>query len=289
MARTIAEIYEEMVVEKQSKTTLNGLQPNKDDFQTYLNDLTTQSKVGAWRLFFFIISVAIWTHENLFDLFQEEIEDRAAEIISGTPVWYRDQTLIFQNGDSVEWNGTRYQYLVYDETKQIIKRAAVFVVGNQVRIKAAKLNTSGSPEKLTTAEKDALTTYINRIKFAGTNIAVISHDPDLLKIGYDVYYDPLILNSNGELITDETIKPVEYAINSYIQNLPFDGILNLTKLTDQIQSANGVVDPIITFSEAKYGSLVYTPIINNYNANAGHLKIDPAFPLSGQINYMPNV
>ena len=55
-------------------------------------------------------------------------------------------------------------------------------------------------------------------------------EADLLKVAYTIYYDPLVMNSDGELIADDTIKPVELAINNYIQNLPFNGILNLNKL-----------------------------------------------------------
>lgn len=294
MSRTIGNIYNEMVLEKESMTTLNELQPSIDNSQTLLSDLSSGSKVAIWRLLFFVVAVGIWVHEVLFDKHKADIEKRANEIITGTPLWYREECFRFQYGDSIEWNGKQYIYLIHDTTKQIIKRAAVIEATGpqgqiQVRIKVAKLDSADLPTPLTTAELTAFKEYIAKVKFAGTNIAIISRDADLLKISYDVTYDPLVINGNGELISDPSIKPVELAINNHIQNLPFNGILNLTSLTDAIQTAQGVIDPVLNNAEAKYGSLAYATINKNYNANAGHMKIDPAFPLATQLNYIANV
>jgi len=288
MARTITEIYDEMVTEKQTMSSLNAFQPNIDNSQTLLTDLTSQSKVAVWRLLFFVAAVSIWVLETLFDKHSQEVEARANELITGPALWYRDQCFIFQYGDALTWNGKNYNYPIINDAIKIIKRAAVIEAGGQVRIKVAKLD-SGLPVPLSASEKTAFETYINKVKFAGTNIDVLSLTSDLLKISYKVVYDPLVLNSNGELISDTSIKPVELAINNHIQNLPFNGILNLTKLTDSIQASLGVIDPIIQTAEAKYGSIPYQPIINNFNADAGHMVIDPAFPLSTQITYTPNV
>lgn len=286
MARTITEIYDEMVAEKQSMPTLQGLQPAIDHSQTLLNDLTSKSKVAIWRLLFFVVAVAIWVHEVIFDKHKAEIEARANEVIPGTAKWYRDQCMLFQYGDPLVYLNRIYQYATIDETKQIIKRTAVIEANGQVRIKVAKL-ANGLPVPLSTSELTAFSAYVNQIKFAGTNIAIISHPADKLKISYDVTYNPLVMNGNGELIENTSIKPVEDAINNYIQNLPFNGILNLTKLTDAVQMAKGVIDPVLNSAEATYGNLAYAPILKNYNANAGYMEIDINFPLDQQINYIP--
>lgn len=288
MARTILEIYDEMIAEKQTLDALNGLLPEMDSSTNLLTNLTTGSKVAAWRLLFFVVSVSIWVHEKLFDKHVAEIEARANELITGVPLWYRDQCFLFQYGYALTWNGKKYQYLTVDDAAQIIERAAVIEAGGQVRIKVAKL-VSDLPAPLSSDELDAFKIYMNQIKFAGTNIAIISREADLLKISFDIFYNPLVMNAAGELITDPSIKPVENAINNYIQNLPFNGVLNLTKLTDAVQLAEGVIDPILTTASAKYGALSYTAINRVYNAYAGHMKIDPIFPLTTQINYFPNV
>ncbi len=289
MARSINEIYDQMVLEKQNMSTLSGLQPNIDNSQTLLADLTSTSKVAVWRLIFFVVAVAIWVHEVLFDKHAAEIEARANELISGTKEWLRDQCFIFQYGDELEWDGKKYVYVLLDENKRIIKRSAVIEVNGQVRVKVAKLDGSGLPEPLTTSELTAFSAYINKVKFAGTNVAIISYSADLLKIHYEITYDPLVMNDSGALISDPSVKPVEVAINGLIQNLPFNGVLNLTKLTDAIQNATGVIDPILISAEARYGSTPFVPIVKSYEANAGHMQIDPAYPLSTTINYMANV
>lgn len=286
MARSILEIYDEMVTEKQQQAALNVYQPNIDNSQNLLNDLTSASKVAVWRTALFIVAVAIYTHEVIFDRHKEEIETRAQEIITGPTQWYADQCFLFQYGDTLTWNGKKYVYDPINEQNRIIKRAAVIEAAGQVRIKVAKIQ-NNLPAPLSASELTSFKSYIALIKFAGSNIAIISRDADLLKISFDVYYDPLVLNSSGELISNTSIKPVEVAINSYIQELPFNGILNLTKLVDSVQAAEGVIDPILINAEAKYGQIPYAPINREYNADAGHMKIDPAYPLHTQINYIP--
>ena len=182
----------------------------------------------------------------------------------------------------------KYGYTL-NVANQIIKRAAVLEAGGIVRIKVAKLDSGSLPAALTTAERTGFSNYISKIKFAGTNIAITSNAADLLKIEYDVVYDPLVVDGTGQLIATAGTYPVVDAINSFIQNLPFNGILNLTALTDAIQKATGVVDPTLTSAQAKYGALAYSTIVKNYTADAGHMIIDPANPLSTTINYIASV
>ncbi len=285
MSRTIQEIYNEMIAQKQNMAALKSLEPNIDSAQSLLSQLTTPSKVALWRLLFFVVSVGIWVHEQLFDIHKQEIEQRAKELITGTARWYRDQCFIFQYGDALQWVSNKYTYANKDVSKQTIKRAAVEEIGGQVRIKVAKLGANDLPAPLDTAELTAFKAYIGKIKFAGTNIAIISRNADLLKISYDIKYDPLVLNSSGQLIADTSVNPVEAAINGYIQNLPFNGVLNLTKLTDVVQNVPGVVDPVLNSAHAKYGGLPYKPIAKQYNANAGHMVIDSNHPLTLNLTY----
>jgi uncharacterized membrane protein len=276
------------MAEKNNQPTLAALQPVIDDEQTLLSDLTSASKVAIWRLWLYITAVAIYVHETLWDLFRAEVEEIAASAIPGTARWYRDQTLNFQYGDALQWINNKWQYAVIDPTKRIIKRAAVVEIGGQVRVKVAKI-TGVNVVPLSTPELNAFDAYLNQIKFAGTNTAVISRLPDKLKVYYKVYYDPLVLSASGELLSNPGKYPVIDAITDYIANLPFNGDLVLTNLTDAVQSATGVVDPILQSAEATYGALPYSAIVELYNPDAGHMIIDPVFPLTSTITYVPNV
>lgn len=284
MARKITEIYDQIITEKQSFSSLNGLEPATETATNLMTELTSGSKVAQWRLFAYIVAVAIWVHEVLFDKHKEDVEKRASELYVGSLLWYHQQCFLFQYGDTLSWNGTKYEYAAITPAIQIIERASVTDVGGQLRIKVAKL-VSGLPVKLTTTELNAFTAYMTRVKFAGTNTDIVSRDADLLKIYYDVKVDPLVLSSSGELLSALGTYPVHDAIETYIQNLPFDGILNITKLTDEIQKVEGVIDPIISSASAKYGTLAYSAINNSYNADAGHMIIDSAFPLTNTITY----
>ncbi len=285
MARTITQIYDAMILEKQTMSALNDLQPNMDSSQTLLQDLTSTSKVAIWRLMFFVMAVAIWSIEMLFDDQVTWIENRAKQLIVGTAIWYRQKALEFQYGDPLVMVDNIYQYSPVNPSNQIITLASVNEVGGIVLIKVAKTPTS-SPEPLASPELDAFVAYMQKVKFAGVGISCISRDPDLLKIHYKIYYDPLVMNSSGELISDTSVKPVEDAINNYCKELPFDGIFIVTALTDKIQQSSGVSNPVFQTAEVKYGTNPYVLMGDYYNPNAGYLKVDPIYLLSTTITYI---
>lgn len=288
MAKSIQQYYDDLIAEKQTFNSLNGLTPVSDTNQQLLQDLSSNSKVAVWRLMIWIFAFGSWVIDSLFDRHKAEVNEIVANAIPGTAKWLRSEIFKFQYGDSLQWIDNKYQYAVIDPAKQIIKYCAVIEVGGQVRIKVAKDN-NGQPTPLTSAELTALTDYVNQIKFAGTNSAVTSNAADKLKLILKIYYDPQVLNPDGTLISDGATKPVENAVNNYLSNLPFNGTLYVNRLMDAIQSAEGVVEPYITTIEATYGNLPYQPVTESYQADAGYLVIDPSYPLSNNITYVANV
>ena len=285
MARTIAEIYDEIIVEKQSMASLTNLQPSIDDSQTLLDDLNTTSKVGVWRLWFWVVAFAIYSHELLFDVFSSDIDNKANKIIAGTPLWYQTKSFEFQYGDSLTWNGAQYVYSTINTANQIVKRCAVVDLGYQVRFKVAKLDINGNPESLSGSELTAFNSYINQIKFAGTPTSTTSGSGDDLKINVEIQRNAQIIDGLGFLIDDPSINPVLDAIKSYIGNLPFNGTFNMADLTDAIQNANGVIDVRLNSSMAKYGALTYSDTTQNYIADSGYLVLDE---INSVITYTTN-
>ncbi len=288
MARSVSTIYDSLIAEKNSQTALNDLQPNVDNSQTLLSDVSSPSRVSDWRFWLWLFSVGIWSLEVLWDLFKVELDEKINSAPVATPRWYQKESLLFQYGDTLVWIDNKYQYATINTLTQIIKRAAVVEGGGQVTIKVAKL-VGSVVTKLTVIEKAAFQQYINLIKIAGTQTIIISDDPDLLKLAVTAYYDPLVLASDGSLLSDPSVFPLEDAINNYLSLLDFNGYVVLTKLVDSMQSATGVIDPVLTLTEAKFGTNPYSAVIIKYNAYAGHMIIDPAYPLSTQITYLPNV
>jgi hypothetical protein len=291
MARTIKQIYDEMISEKETMTELQALQPNTSSFQTLLSDLTTNSKVAVWRLIFFVAAVSIWTLEKLFDEHKIWIEERAKQIRAGTTFWYQQKALEFQYGDDLEFNGTEFAYPVVvnaDDPKRVVKLASV-VEASTLLIKVAKLN-GDTPEPLSTPELDAFTLYIKKIKYAGLKVQAVSREPDLLRVEYKVYINPLVLNTNGELLSNPNEKPVEKAITEFIKKLTFDGVFSPTALTDAIQKVDGVVNPIIQLCQVSFKNPTdFKPVGDFYTPNAGYMIIDntdPQYTLSETIEYL---
>jgi hypothetical protein len=289
MSRTLTDIYNALATEKAAQPELEALVPELDNAQQLLSDLNTPSRVARWRLMLWVVAVAIWVHERLWDIFKAEVDALAARSSVGTRRWYQEQALAFQFGyDLVEGEDGVFRYEEDVPESRIVVRAAVAEQSGTVLLKVARMN-AGALAPLTAPQLIAFAAYLAQVKMAGTIINLLSAAPDLLKVQFVVYYNPLVLSGLGELITDDAVKPVEVAINDYIKALPFNGELRLTALVDAVQRAVGVEDPRLISAEAKYGFLPYAAINTTYTANAGHMIIDPANPLSANITYLPYV
>lgn len=293
MARTIAEIYAEIITEKATYSNLNQLQPNINSLQSLLNQLTTPSRVAVWRLWAYLMAFGIAIHEQLLDVQTAEIEQRAQNTIPGTLRWYVDAAKAWQPGDQLTYdtNLKRYVYSVVNPSNTLVAYAAAVESNNQVIIKVAKEN-SGAAQQLTTAEENQLIAYFNLVKYAGTNLLVKSEAADEVKTTLTIFYDPLVLASNGESLSQSGVFPVEVAINNYLRDLGtvnFNGVLRFVDFVDAIQAAIGVVNVTVQTLEARYGIVPYANILTatgqEYQSDAGHLVIDPAFPLSSSITY----
>lgn len=280
MSRKIQEIYDEIIVEKETFSSLDTLEPPviPDPSQTLFNDLTSTSKVAFWNLQFWIQAVAIFVHESLFDVFKSDVETRALEIIPATTRFYVIEALKFQLGDELVFTDGTFKFT--DSTsaealeKQIVSQASARDINEVVTIKIAKDDGAGGLEKLSPTEKTAFEAYLNKIKIAGTKTIVISDDPDLLKVAYTIEFDPLVMKKDGTLIEDGT-SPVQEAIDAYIEGLPFDSTFKVMELTDSIQLARGVVNAVADVVEAKFALLDFTDILSVpteiYLPNAGYL------------------
>lgn len=273
MARSVTEVYDSIITEKETMASLNALVPNPDDAQTLLTDLTSSSKVAIWRLWAFVTAVAIVAFEIILDQHTAAIELRATEIPTGTTIWHHEQSLLFQFGDVLTWNGVQFVYNPITPANQIVKLASVVDQGFQVRIKAAKL-VAGLPVPLSAPELTSFQGYWSQKRFAGTAMLITSTVGDDIKVDYFIKYDPLILDATGAELLNPAVFPVEDAIELYIRNLPFDGALSLAEMTDAVQAANGVLDVTLNDAQAKFGALLYTPINKEYLPDAGYLILD---------------
>jgi hypothetical protein len=290
MARTVKYWYDVMIAEKNTMSNLSVYQPTVDSAQTLLTDLKSTSKVARWRLIFWCIAVCAWTLENVYDLFILTLEALAQRAKHGLLPWYPIHAKTFQYGDSLVFQGGEWVYPVIDETKQIVTRASAKDIPNKVVLKVAK-SVADVNTKLSAPELAAFTLFINQTKPAGIQVDIISNDADELRLYLTVNYDPLVLDSTGQLISTPGVYPAEDASNEYIKTLndDFKGIFELMTLIDYLQTATGVASAYVTNATSRYGVNPFVAFTERYEANAGHLIIDPSTPLSGTITYVPNV
>ena len=260
MARSIAVIKQQIIDAKNGEDLLSGL--------------NSPSQSSLWNLWAYITAVAINLHEQLWDIFQSEIETIAASAAPGTPQWLRDKTLKFQysatNPQILQLIDFVPQYAVVDSSLRLVTQCSVKLEGNRtVLLKVAKGTDTLTPLGIETIppntldnnpEINALKTYIENIKFAGTAIQVISLQADRLQVYADVYYD-------GQYVLDTVKDNVKTAIATYLKNLPFDGQVSNTKLIDAIQSVQGVLDVQLQRLSARvFAQAASTPtdLIKNY-------------------------
>lgn len=270
-ALTIAQYYNILAAEKATFSTLTALQPNIDDTQTLLADLTTNSKVASWRLDLWIMAFCAWIIASAFDQFVIEVDTKVNAAAPGTTQWLQKKLLEFQIGYELTFVNDVPTYSTIDLSARIVAQAAV--VENALGLvicKLAKDDGSGNLIALDAPELAAVDSYIRQIKCAGTIHLSISLNADLIKLtGAEVKYDAILGLSVIQI-------NVVAAVIGYLKNLPFNGKVNINKLMDAIQTVPGVVGVVLpTFDCADAGG-VYSTYNYDYQTVAGYIIEDPA-------------
>lgn len=290
MARTPKYWYDIMIAEKNTFATLNVYQPNIDSSQTLLDDLKTTSKVAVWRLLLWCVATAMYAFDVVLDLYKIYLESVAAKSRYGTLPWYASVAKDFQYGYSLSLIDLEYKYASIDESAKIIKLASAKdnETDGSVNVKIATY--SGSiPVPIGSPQLAAFTTYINLIKPAGIRVSVINEASDELRLFISANYDPLVLSSNGSLISDPAVFPLENAVKSYLDSLDFDARFELMKCVDYLQLATGIGSVYITSASSRFGTNPFVVFDQHYYPRAGHMVIDPSTPLSSTITYTADV
>ena len=208
----------------------------------------TFSRVSIENLLLYIVAAAIWTHEKIFDTHKTEVEDIIARLKPHTLRWYVDKVKQFRYGQPLI-DGTDQ----YDDTNltddqiadmQVVSFAAATEAATTIYIKVATDN-GGNKQPLTADQLNGLQAYIAEVKDAGVRVEVINEAAYHLQLSLVIYYDPMVLSPQG-IHLQQGGYPVNEAIKSYIENLPFNGEYSNTALTDVLQQTDGVKIPEIT-------------------------------------------
>ena len=263
MARTIKQIQQQIIDEKNANPVLGPL-------------LTSTSMVAVWRLWTYITAVCHWTLESLFDAHKAEVNGIIATQKPHTLQWYVTMAKRFQFGDTLPDDSDTYNPISTDSGVLIVEYAAAIELLNTVRIKVAKV-VGGVLAPLSGGELAAFTAYMARVKDAGVQLLLTSGEPDNLKLQVAIYYDPLVLDASGERLDGTGTTPVKDAINTFLSDLPFNGLFILNRMIDAIEKVEGVTIGVVLSAEANYAATPYVPIMVEYIPDAGYLILDDTY------------
>lgn len=266
--RTIQEIKKAMTDEIMSNEGLvkaMGLDPEME-WESQV------SSVGIINLLLYIVAVAQYATEWMFEQFKADVEKRIDAALPGTISWYWNKVMNFQYGTDLNQYGN---YDLIDPSRMIISHCSVLEVYNGIMV---KVNKGDDFDVLDEKEKNALAAYLNRIKFAGTAVSVYSYQPDDLNLEIKIWRNPLVLNDDGSAVSGDGRNLIEEAVKKYLDGIVYGGRFNKTKLIDAIQYVEGVEDIIITSCRFKaYNSdATETELQNgmqNYTSICGHIKL----------------
>lgn len=234
MARSINEIQATIIANVQAQPELAAA--------------SSTSKRAIWRLWTYVVAVAINFLEQLMDIFQAEVEATVALSAPQTAQWVQDRVFRFQydaiNPQIVQLINLVPEYPIVDPTLRIVTRCSVkSSLSNQVSIKVAK---DEPPIPLVLSEVSALQSYIDIIGVAGVDYLVTSTASDKFYIDADIFYN----GQYSAVIQTNVINIIE----AFFAAIPFDGSVKLLDLEIAIRNTLGVSDVVFNNIRARRDS-----------------------------------
>jgi hypothetical protein len=278
MAQTVADIKKtitDVFIANDAVIAAYSITPGK----TFEDEFSTAS---IESIIFYCVAYGIWLIYSFFDLFKSEIDAEVADYTHPTLDFFAVKMLTFQYGrDVIAGTDTYDNTGLTDEeiaAQKVIKSANAqeqdFSNGRfGVRLKVAGEDGDGNRIILPDAELTAAQDFLKIFKPAGVYTELTTDNADYLKLSLRVYYNPLVLNNQGQRLDGTDNTPLQDAIDAFCKNLPFNGRFNLTALTDTMQGVDGIADPRILSAQTKYAALPFTDVIDEVIPDAGYLKI----------------
>ena len=231
MSRTIKEIYNEAVQERNRRLELT--------------EFASDSKLSVMNGILWVVAAVIHSFETLLDVFAVDISEVIDNRINGTPDYYANALLQYQQGDElvVREDGLAFGYAQVDETKRIITQVSYVEstddsnLDSKLILKVAT-GTKGHLEALPAAELVPVNAYIGKLKFAGTRIEVISTKGDVLVPRLTVFYD-------GAVPEEEMYAASEERTRATTTGIDFDAAAYVPRLRDGTRQAEHVTDVYI--------------------------------------------
>lgn len=249
--------------------------------------ITNSSIVGRWRLMLWIFCYMIFQHEKDMMANMKKFRPQNRENLIYEIKNFHDGLPFNWVWDDAEHTAGRYQYDLTGvndaDARKVIKQCAIRK-GNDGRL-VIKITGDGAP--IANDAETRAQSYIDMILPPGTVWQLVNKEGDSLKFDLTAYVDPQIIDlTTGKLLnTDQNVKPVEVAVNSYLKNLEFNGAFVRAFFIDKcIDPTSGVKLVAANSIQWKYDAYPYTEIGNFQVPDAGWFKYLPA---DLTINYMP--
>lgn len=228
MSRTIKEIYNEAIAERNRRLELT--------------EFASDSKMSVMNGILWVVAAVIYSFESLLDVFAVDISEAINGRINGTPAYYANALLQYQQGDelTVREDGLAFGYANIDETKRIVTQVSYMEstddrnLDSKLILKVAT-GAKGSLSAIPPKELAPINAYINKLKFAGTRVEVISTKGDVLIPRLTVFHD-------GAIPESEVYDSIEEQLNAYMMDIDFDAAVYVSRLTDAIRRAKHVTD-----------------------------------------------
>ena len=112
MSRTIRQIYEEAVAERNKRLELA--------------EFSNDSKMSVMNGVAWMVAALIYTFESILDVFAVDVSETLDSRINGTPRYYAEALLRYQKGDTlrVREDGLGFGYASEDPTKRIVTQVS---------------------------------------------------------------------------------------------------------------------------------------------------------------------
>jgi hypothetical protein len=265
MARSIDDIQQSMISAIQADPVLSLV-------------CTSTSKVAIWRLMTRIFAACAWSVEVLFDTLKQEVNDIIANLKPHSLRWYANKAKDFQYGFSLEIDSDKYDNTGFTddeiETSKVVQYSAVTEGDDgKLRIKIAGI-TGEDLAPISAPQLTAFTEFMRRVKDAGVRILIVNQVSDKLKLDLKIYFNPLILDGDGQRIDGADATPVQSAVKNFLKNQPFNGVFVLAYLVDALQQVDGVVIPHVSQCLTKFGAFAFTSVNVQYSPDSGYLRFE---------------
>ena len=294
MATSIDIIYNRIIAYKQGLTQVAALTPvydltpgNLTPFQQLMNDISTASGVGRWRLQAYIFAAIQYFQEILWDQKTATIQAIVDTDDFGSLPWYANAGKLFQYGYSLVINSL-YAYNYTDTTSaaaiasRIVTQCAATAVpgigGYGIAVKVAQ-TVGGVLQPLSGPQVVSFTSYLNLIKPPGDKTTVINLSPDVVNESTIIYYDGTLDLPTFQAAIAAARK------NLFTSGIAFNGLLYLNGINDRGTPQPGWVDTYLAvpgclgvqvnvLKARPASSGTFTPITLSYLPASGYYVYD---------------